>query len=81
LARAQGAGELREEMAPEDVAASVVASFTGIQMLSHVMCGRRDLHKRLTCWWQQILPGIATPDAVRKTLPAGSPGLGLSDGA
>ncbi|MFF4755333.1 ScbR family autoregulator-binding transcription factor [Streptomyces sp. NPDC002514] len=78
LARAQGAGELRKEMAPEDVAASVVGSFTGIQMLSHVICGRRDLHQRLACWWQQILPGIATPDAAAEARPAGSPELDLS---
>ncbi|MGK4579110.1 ScbR family autoregulator-binding transcription factor [Kitasatospora sp. HPMI-4] len=79
LARAQDAGELRKELAPEEVAASVVASFTGIQMLSHVTCGRRDLHQRLALWWQQILPGIATPQAAAKALPAGSPELGLSD--
>lgn len=81
LARAQGAGELKPEMAPEDVAASVVGSFTGIQMLSHVTCDRRDLHERLARWWEQILPGIATPEAVRTMLPTGSPGLGLPDGA
>lgn len=58
-----------------------MGSFTGIQMLSHVMCNRRDLHERLTRWWQQILPGIATPDAVHKALPSGSPGIGPSEGA
>ncbi|MDT0487620.1 ScbR family autoregulator-binding transcription factor [Streptomyces sp. DSM 41640] len=81
LARAQGAGELRKELAPEDVAASVVGSFTGIQMLSHVTSAHRDLHDRLTNWWEQILPGIATPEALGTLLPAGSPGLGLSGGA
>ncbi|MEU0255313.1 ScbR family autoregulator-binding transcription factor [Streptomyces sp. NPDC006184] len=78
LVRAQGAGELREDVVPEDVAASVVGSFTGIQMLSHVKCGLSDLHERLTSWWRQILPGIATPEAVRRALPAGSPELGLT---
>ncbi|MEU3854031.1 hypothetical protein [Streptomyces sp. NPDC029554] len=81
LARAQGAGELRPEVAPDDVAASVVGSFTGIQMLSHVTCDRRDLHERLARWSEQILPGIATPDAIRTMLPAGSPGLDLPEGA
>ncbi|MFF3505012.1 ScbR family autoregulator-binding transcription factor [Streptomyces sp. NPDC003247] len=81
LARAQGAGELREDLVPEDVAASVVGSFTGIQMLSHVVSGRRDLHDRLTRWWQQILPGIATPEALRTVRPAGTPGPGRPDGA
>ncbi len=33
---------------PEDVAAGVVGSFSGIRMLSHVTCDRRDLHDRLT---------------------------------
>ncbi|WP_328830115.1 TetR/AcrR family transcriptional regulator [Streptomyces sp. NBC_00252] len=78
LARAQGAGELRAELTPEDVAASVVGSFTGIQMLSHVTCDRRDLHDRLTKWWQQILPGLTTPRAVAGLVPAGSPELELS---
>ncbi|MFJ9719234.1 ScbR family autoregulator-binding transcription factor [Streptomyces sp. NPDC101213] len=81
LARAQGAGELKPELAPEDVAASVVGSFTGIQMLSHVMCDRRDLHERLARWWEQILPGIAAPEAARTMLPTGSPELGLPDEA
>ncbi|MEU2728210.1 ScbR family autoregulator-binding transcription factor [Streptomyces griseoviridis] len=77
LARAQGAGELRADMAPDEVAATVVGSFTGIQMLSHVLSERRDLHERLTGWWRQLLPGIATPEAAAQALPAGSPGLGL----
>ncbi|MFE1547821.1 ScbR family autoregulator-binding transcription factor [Streptomyces sp. NPDC058718] len=81
LARAQGAGELREELSPEDVAASVVGSFTGIQMLSHVTCDRRDLRHRLTSWWQQILPGLTTPDAAVRALPAGSPELAVPDEA
>ncbi len=79
LARAQGAGELREELAPEDVAASIVGSFTGIQTLSNVTCARRDLHQRLANWWQQILPGITTPEAAADALPAGSAKLGLAD--
>ncbi|MCX5000572.1 ScbR family autoregulator-binding transcription factor [Streptomyces longwoodensis] len=81
LARAQGAGELRAEMTPEDVAASVVGSFTGIQMLSHVTCDRRDLHERLARWWEQILPGITTSKAAHKMLPTGSPELRLHDGS
>ncbi|AZQ70433.1 MULTISPECIES: ScbR family autoregulator-binding transcription factor [Streptomyces] len=80
LTRARDGGELREELVPEDVAASVVGSFTGIQMLSHVMCDRRDLHERLARWWEQILPGIATREALRRALPTGSPELGLTGG-
>ncbi|MEU1090077.1 ScbR family autoregulator-binding transcription factor [Streptomyces sp. NPDC005576] len=72
LARAQGASELRAELVPEDVAASVVGSFTGIQILSYVTTGHRDLHQRLTHWWRQILPGIVTPEVVAKALPEGS---------
>lgn len=79
LARAQGARELREDMAPEDVAASIVGSFTGIQMLSHVTCNRQDLHHRLAVWWQQLLPGITTPEAASEAVPTGSPELDLAD--
>ncbi|WP_299537362.1 ScbR family autoregulator-binding transcription factor [uncultured Streptomyces sp.] len=79
LARAQGASELREELVPEDVAASVVGCFTGIQILSYVTCGHRDLHQRLTRWWQQMLPGIATPEAAAAALPAGSRKFGQAD--
>jgi hypothetical protein len=49
-------------------------------MLSHVRFGLRDLHERLTLWWQQILPGIATAQAAEQARPAGSAELDLPGG-
>ncbi|MEV0279513.1 ScbR family autoregulator-binding transcription factor [Streptomyces sp. NPDC050610] len=69
---AMGADELRAGTVPEDAAATVVGSFSGIQLLSHVTTDREDITRRITTWWQQLLPGLAAPDALPRLRPEGS---------
>lgn len=46
-ARGQVAGEIREDIDPAAFSRFLVGSFTGVQMVSNVMTGRRDLMDRI----------------------------------
>ncbi|EMY36235.1 A-factor receptor protein [Arthrobacter crystallopoietes BAB-32] len=56
--RAAAAGQLRPEIDPAALARLVVASFTGVQMVSDVLTGRGDVMDRIREMWQILLPGI-----------------------
>jgi AcrR family transcriptional regulator len=58
LERARDAGELRPDVDPGALAQLVVGAFTGVQLTSEVLAGRRDLPERLADLWQALLPGI-----------------------
>jgi AcrR family transcriptional regulator len=45
--RGQEAGEIRESLDPAAFSRFLVASFTGVQMVSNVMTGRKDLMDRV----------------------------------
>ncbi|MEU4205325.1 ScbR family autoregulator-binding transcription factor [Streptomyces sp. NPDC026294] len=60
-------GELLPETDVDDLAWTLVSSYSGTQLLSHISVGRADLHKRVITLWHFLLPGIAKP-SVRKRL-------------
>ncbi|MDX6258743.1 MAG: hypothetical protein QOH84_431 [Kribbellaceae bacterium] len=61
LTEAKANGELLGHVRPAAVAELVVASFTGIQLVSQVYSRRQDLAERLSTFWRYLLPGIAVP--------------------
>lgn len=62
LDQAHGAGELRQGLDLDDVAWHIVATFFGIQEVSHQLGERRDLERRVDVLWGLLLPGIAATD-------------------
>lgn len=62
LDEARGAGQLRDGLNTDDVAWHLVATFFGIQEVSHQLSNRTDLDQRIDTWWELLLPGIAKPD-------------------
>lgn len=69
---AKGAGELRDGVTPEEAAETIVGSFSGIQLLSQVLDGRRDLVRRITVWWKHLLPGLASEAVLPRLCPEGT---------
>lgn len=60
LEQARGAGELRDGLKVEDVAWHIVATFFGIQEVSHQLSNRADLEDRVEALWELLLPGITS---------------------
>jgi len=59
--RAAGnAGELTTHLEPERLGASVVAYFTGVQLVSNVRFDRKDLMEVLETMWTVLIGGIAS---------------------
>ncbi|MFD7547779.1 ScbR family autoregulator-binding transcription factor [Streptomyces sp. NPDC059578] len=67
LKDAEARGELLPHVVPGDTAELMAGAFTGIQGMSHVLCERADLTRRVIVLLQHILPSIAVP-AVLPTL-------------
>jgi AcrR family transcriptional regulator len=61
--RAKGEKQLRSSVAPAVLARYVVASFTGVQMVSEVLTGRADVMQRIEEMWHLLLPGIIHEDS------------------
>ncbi|MEU9289298.1 TetR/AcrR family transcriptional regulator [Streptomyces sp. NPDC048275] len=61
LRRAEQNGELLPGLDLTEAAKFIVASFTGLQQVSQVHTGRRDLVDRLATMWTLLLPGLAAP--------------------
>ncbi|WP_115788673.1 ScbR family autoregulator-binding transcription factor [Arthrobacter silvisoli] len=57
--QAQREGDIREDLDASDFAHYLVASFTGSQMVSNVMTGRKDVLKRIDDMWDFMMPAIA----------------------
>lgn len=62
FAAAQDAHELVEDVAPERLGANVVAYFTGVQLVSNVRTGRKDLMESLEMMWSVLVRAVATPE-------------------
>lgn len=61
--RAAGsAGELSTHLEPERLGASVVAYFTGVQLVSNVRFNRQDLMEVLQTMWTVLVAGIASAE-------------------
>lgn len=61
LAEAGAAGELLPHVDPVETAELLVASFSGVQLLSQLRCQRQDLEQRVVVLFHHMLPGIAVP--------------------
>ncbi|MBT2503672.1 TetR/AcrR family transcriptional regulator [Curtobacterium sp. ISL-83] len=58
---ALASGELRTDLTAEQLGATVVPYFTGVQLVSDVRTGRQDLYAALTTMWHVLLTAIADP--------------------
>ncbi|MFK8850149.1 hypothetical protein [Streptomyces sp. Ac-502] len=63
LLAAQEKGELLADVDVQELAWTLVSSYSGTQLLSQISTGRSDLYQRLVSLWRYLLPGIATPAA------------------
>ncbi|MGN8048947.1 ScbR family autoregulator-binding transcription factor [Curtobacterium sp. 22159] len=54
-------GELRTDLAAEQLGATVVPYFTGVQLVSEVRTGRADLFAAVETMWHVLLAGTADP--------------------
>lgn len=61
LLQAEQQGELLPGADLAEVASTVVAAFTGMQVMSEAFSGRQDLPARISTLWRLLLPGIAAP--------------------
>ncbi|MGO4301139.1 ScbR family autoregulator-binding transcription factor [Leifsonia sp. RAF41] len=69
--RAVGEGDLRPDVDPAMLASVVVASYTGVQLVSETFSRRADLLQRVRELWIVLLPGIVPADHLDRlrTLP------------
>jgi AcrR family transcriptional regulator len=61
--RGQREGKIRASVDPEMLARYIVASFTGVQMVSSVLTDRIDIMQRIEDMWIILLPGIMHEDS------------------
>ena len=59
---AKDGGWLRPGVDPPAFARLLVASFTGVQMVSNILTGRQDVMQRIEEMWAALLPGILSPE-------------------
>jgi len=65
--RAKKEKQIRSSVDPAVFARYLVASFTGVQMVSEVLAGRADVMQRIEEMWALLLPGIV-PDGYHEDL-------------
>ncbi|WP_094275346.1 ScbR family autoregulator-binding transcription factor [Rhodococcus sp. OK302] len=58
IQHAQREGDIVGTVSPSSLARTVIASFTGIQMVSNVLSGRADLEEQIDVFWGFLLPSI-----------------------
>jgi AcrR family transcriptional regulator len=61
LADAKAGGELLPHVDATETAELLVASFSGVQLLSQLRCQRQDLEHRVVLLFHHLLPGVAVP--------------------
>ncbi|WMX45694.1 ScbR family autoregulator-binding transcription factor [Streptomyces roseicoloratus] len=64
LDEARGRGELLPDADTGAFASTLVAAFTGAQIMSQLASGRADLPRRITSMWRCLLPGLAPADVI-----------------
>ncbi|MFF3352309.1 ScbR family autoregulator-binding transcription factor [Streptomyces sp. NPDC002917] len=67
LSAAKNQGELLPHVQPGETAELLAGAFSGVQVMSQVLCNREDLGRRISVLLHYILPSISTP-AVLATL-------------
>ncbi|MDP9904604.1 ScbR family autoregulator-binding transcription factor [Arthrobacter bambusae] len=60
--RGKQEGHIGPGVDPDDLAGFIVASFTGVQMVSDVLTGRKDVIQRIEEMWAFLLAGIVHED-------------------
>ncbi|MEU9302663.1 ScbR family autoregulator-binding transcription factor [Streptomyces sp. NPDC048269] len=72
LAEAAEQGEILPGADLDELTTFIVGAFTGVQLMSQVYSGRRDLLERVASMWRLLLPGFATPAMISRlrTTPA-----------
>ncbi|MFC8366991.1 ScbR family autoregulator-binding transcription factor [Streptomyces sp. NPDC057239] len=61
LAEAKAGGELLPHVDATETAELLVASFSGVQLMSQLRCQRQDLEHRVAVLFHHMLPGVAVP--------------------
>ncbi|MFF8101016.1 ScbR family autoregulator-binding transcription factor [Streptomyces sp. NPDC014986] len=61
LSEAKAGGELLPHVDVTETAELLVASFSGVQLLSQLRCQRQDLEHRAAVLFHHMLPGVAVP--------------------
>ncbi|KUO22456.1 ScbR family autoregulator-binding transcription factor [Streptomyces dysideae] len=74
LAQAQDRGDMKPDVDPEGVARLIVGSWTGLQLSSQVLTGRKDLGEQTTLMCRTLLPGIVPSRRLGRFRPEGSAG-------
>ncbi|MFF4505588.1 ScbR family autoregulator-binding transcription factor [Streptomyces sp. NPDC001401] len=72
LTEGQKQGEVLPQVVPRETAEFVVATFTGVQLVSEAINRRADLHGRVAVMWRHILPSVAHPAAISHLRPEGA---------
>lgn len=65
----QDRNEINPSIEAEVIARYVVASFTGVQLVSDVLTGRIDLLQRVDDMWTILLPALGVADNAVRSLP------------
>ncbi|MCX5390510.1 ScbR family autoregulator-binding transcription factor [Streptomyces sp. NBC_00094] len=81
FAQAQGRGDIRADVDVESAANLIVGCWTGLQLSSQVLTGRKDLNERTTQMWQVMLPGLVPVRRLGRFLPEGTGRSALVAGA
>jgi AcrR family transcriptional regulator len=58
LSKAIEENDVRPTVMPDRVAQFIVSAFTGVQLVSQVLSGRRDLQQRVDEMWELVLPSL-----------------------
>jgi AcrR family transcriptional regulator len=64
LGQAEAQGEILPGTDLREATATIVGSFTGLQIMSQAYSGRDDLPQRITGFWRFLLPGLVTPGLI-----------------
>ncbi|MGW7054915.1 ScbR family autoregulator-binding transcription factor [Streptomyces sp. NPDC054887] len=81
LSQAQGRGDVRPEVDVDHAANLIVGCWTGLQLSSQVLAGRRDLSERTTQMWQMLLPGLVPVRRLGRFDVTGGSGPAVNDHA
>jgi AcrR family transcriptional regulator len=69
LVEAKRRGELTRGVGPDDAARFIVGAFTGIQLTSEVLTGRKDIEERVADMWHFVLPALTNSPQSMKYRP------------
>ncbi|WIB76816.1 ScbR family autoregulator-binding transcription factor [Curtobacterium sp. MCPF17_002] len=72
-------GELRTELSAEQLGATLVPYFTGVQLVSDVRTGRADLYSAVSTMWRVVLSATADPRHRERLLGVAADAFGSTD--